>query len=613
MNYMNMNGINEHAVNPVNADDAPESGYDASNAVSTVEPGGNASGAVSVAASGTVAVASAVEPTDGADATVSVVESGAAIEPAVYVAGGTEEKPDRLRLDPAAELAVKPAGISLDWRFTAFLPVMGFLFIKWVAYGGGHGISVTVFTLMFAASALLWFKARNIRPSNGVYLYLGWILLAALSFTLYRNPMLETILLLLIIAAVPYFFAAACEVRTENRLGGFLILDAWDALLSIPFGGSAACLSAFGAGLKRGRLSKGILFTLLGVLLTLPVTMGVAILLRQADAAFDALWLRLNQRFTLTLTTNITQALLSLPATLYLFGLFYGTNARKGSPKRTPEQAAALANRCRLLPGAFAAGCITPLLCMYVLFFLSQTAYFLNAFKGLLPAGMTYAEYARRGFFELCTVSGINLVLIVTLALFARRGAGIMRKIYTLALSLFSIALIVISLRKMLLYIGYYGLTPKRLETSWFMVFLLLVFLLNILWVFRPSFNLVRWSAAAGAVMLLMFCYADISALIPNYNVDAYRDGRLAQLDLDILRDLGDGATPRLLEVMLDEEMDGGLRESARMILWERASQVRRQDMDAAPDWRGWTLAGSRSDHLLREHSAQILAGPPAF
>ena len=38
---------------------------------------------------------------------------------------------------------------------------------------------------------------------------------------------------------------------------------------------------------------------------------------------------------------------------------------------------------------------------VYVLYLVSQLAYFSGGFSGILPKGYTMAEYARRGFFEM--------------------------------------------------------------------------------------------------------------------------------------------------------------------------------------------------------------------
>ncbi|MDR1194814.1 MAG: DUF4173 domain-containing protein [Peptococcaceae bacterium] len=507
---------------------------------------------------------------------------------------------------PIAAAGKPPLGIKeADWWLALILPVIGFLFIELVVESG-WGIGVAIFALIFAAGLLVWFRYRGIKPPRGTYGYLAWILLAAASFSLERNSGPQTLLLPLMIMAVPYFVAAACGVRTEGRLGGYLPLDAWDSLLAVPLGHFTSFFAVFGAGVKGKRGGRGVAFALLGVFLTLPAFLLVSAMLSDADAAFELIWLRLGQRITAELAENAFKVLLSIPATLYLFGLLYGTAAREGLAWREPERAAALAGRCRWLPGAMVAGGITPLLLVYIVFFCSQMAYFLNAFRGLLPAGIGYAEYARRGFFELCAVSGINLAFIGLMAFFTRRdaaGRGV-EKIYTVALSLFSVGLIMISLRKMLLYIDYYGLTPRRLSTSWFMLFLLLVFVLAVVRLFRPSLNVVKGAVAAGGIMLLLFCYGNTNGWIADYNVAAYREGRLEQLDLSLLHSLGDITTSSLLTVMLDEGIDSGLRDEARHILRQRANTLGRRPEET--DWRRWTLAGGRSARLLRDYQEAI-------
>ncbi|MFZ3102315.1 MAG: DUF4153 domain-containing protein [Desulfitobacteriaceae bacterium] len=47
---------------------------------------------------------------------------------------------------------------------------------------------------------------------------------------------------------------------------------------------------------------------------------------------------------------------------------------------------------------------LTALNLVFIVYFLSQLTYLFSAFNNRLPELMTYAEYARRGFFELCTV-----------------------------------------------------------------------------------------------------------------------------------------------------------------------------------------------------------------
>ena len=78
------------------------------------------------------------------------------------------------------------------------------------------------------------------------------------------------------------------------------------------------------------------------------------------------------------------------------------------------------------LDTAFITAFLGALSVVYLVYLFSQLAYFFNAFRGLLPEGydFSYAEYARRGFFELCAVAGINLVLLMGAMLFSRKKEG---------------------------------------------------------------------------------------------------------------------------------------------------------------------------------------------
>ena len=104
---------------------------------------------------------------------------------------------------------------------------------------------------------------------------------------------------------------------------------------------------------------------------------------------------------------------------------------------------------------------------------------------------MTYAEYARRGFFELCTVAGINLAVITVAHFIIKQEAGksdgkdqetkqkapkTLRAEFAV-LCLFTMMLIATAVSKMAMYISYYGLTQLRVYTAWFMLLLFIVFI----------------------------------------------------------------------------------------------------------------------------------------
>ena len=94
-------------------------------------------------------------------------------------------------------------------------------------------------------------------------------------------------------------------------------------------------------------------------------------------------------------------------------------------------------------------------------------------------AGLTYAEYARRGFFELVCVAALTLplLLVADWALDKQdpRAVRRVRGIAWLMLGLLSVIL-ASALSRMALYTGAYGLTEQRLYTTAFMGWLIVVF-----------------------------------------------------------------------------------------------------------------------------------------
>ncbi|MCL2496075.1 MAG: DUF4173 domain-containing protein, partial [Clostridiales bacterium] len=422
----------------------------------------------------------------------------------------------------------------------------GYLCVKLVL-SSGLGLGVTVFTLLFAAALVYWFCANKVRLAPESLAYLALILLIAAYFTLYDNSLLKILALLLLPLLTGYFIATAGNIRLQAQLGPYLPFDLGDTLLARPFADIGVLPRLLHTKSLKSAKSQNIALLLLGLALSIPVCLVLISLLQSADAAFSALWRRLMDLFFSSAITNILQFLISLPLACYFFAVLYGGK----KPRRDVENAHKLAEKLRFLPNLLVIGGITPMLLIYVTFFLAQTAYFLSAFSGLLPQGYIYSEYARRGFFELCAVSGVNLAAIFTLMFLSKKSAGngLLYRIYTVLLSLFSLALIAISLRKMLLYIQIYGLTPLRVYTSWTMLLLALFFLFIIVKTWRPRFNAAKWSAIATVSMFLILCFANPDMQIARYNVRAYSEGRLPTVDVELLEYLGDAAVPYLLEI----------------------------------------------------------------
>ena len=224
-----------------------------------------------------------------------------------------------------------------------------------------------------------------------------------------------------------------------------------------------------------------------------------------------------------------------------------------------------------------------------------QWTYLFGGQANVTAAGFTYAEYARRGFFELLLVAVLTLGLIVGLQALARRRsrpeAGIFQALSTLLIGLV-LVLIAAALQRMLLYEEAYGYTELRLYVHVFLVWLAAVFgwFALTLWT-RPAWFAGGCSVAAlGFLLTLNLINPD--ATIAAQNLDRY--AQTGKLDAYYLTRLSVDAVPVLLPAL--PQVRGAAHEILRAHL-ARQLQALESDPGAA-DWRGWNLA--RADAAAR-------------
>jgi Domain of unknown function (DUF4173) len=234
---------------------------------------------------------------------------------------------------------------------------------------------------------------------------------------------------------------------------------------------------------------------------------------------------------------------------------------------------------------------------LFLAFVLVQLRYLFGG-QALVEARtqLTYAEYARQGFFELVAVA--VLVLLVLLAADAllrgeeSRGALLVRGLSWCLLALVFVVM-VSALQRMRLYEEVYGLTQLRIYAVGIIGWLGVVFAwfgLTVLRGRRCSFALGAVVAGFAATAVLNVVNPD--ALIARTNLDRSR------VDIPYVAGLSDDAVPALLERLPCLRPD--LRRALALELLRRTP--------AGSDWRSFNLARSRADVLLAEHHDELVA-----
>jgi hypothetical protein len=247
---------------------------------------------------------------------------------------------------------------------------------------------------------------------------------------------------------------------------------------------------------------------------------------------------------------------------------------------------------------AFAAAEVTVALWVLNLLFLGFMAVQLRYLFGgadliEVTAGLTYAEYARRGFFELVATTAL-VVPILLLADWAaapgtpRSGAAL--RATTLVLVVLLLGVIASAAYRMRLYQEAYGLTELRLYVSMVIVWLVAVLGWLVLTVLRGR----RERFASGAIIAGLACIAALHLLNPDALIVRVNIGRAAagaEYDGTYLQTLSADAVPAILGRL--DELPEGERCSVVRMLEERWSGER------PGGWRTWNLSDWRARRLV--------------
>ncbi|PWR12383.1 DUF4173 domain-containing protein [Micromonospora sicca] len=166
----------------------------------------------------------------------------------------------------------------------------------------------------------------------------------------------------------------------------------------------------------------------------------------------------------------------------------------------------------------------------------------------LRTAGLTYAEYARGGFWQLLAVSALTLLVIAGAMRWAprrTRADRVLIRVLVGGLTALSLVVVASALYRMRVYTDAYGATRLRLVVATAELWLGLLFVLvGVATVRLRSGWLPRLALGAAVVALLGLAVVNPDRLIANWNVDRWQ--RIDRLDVDYLSGLSADAVPAL-------------------------------------------------------------------
>lgn len=374
--------------------------------------------------------------------------------------------------------------------------------------------NIPLITAAYAAVVIFWLRKEKKRMAAESWFWLAVMGAVAIPYVFWSiMPVLQVLVLL--VTTAYWTLSASGALIEQHETSQWILVDVWHAVADVPFRHIFCFWRELRGGVRRTRSGRRMAGMILGLGIAVPVLAVALPLLGRADAGFQILVRQGMDYFWRNCLGYFLRFLLSVPVAAYLFGLAYGGIVRKSTRHFHKDSASAVVMKLHAVPDVAVSTAVVAVCAAYLAFIGLQSSYLFSAFAGLRPENFTYAEYARQGFFELCQISLLNIAVLLGANSFsktARRENKVLRWLNVL-MSVLTLLLILTAASKMLLYISAYGFTVKRILTSVFMLWMAIVFVLNVVQQ-RRELPFVQYAVLSGAILFCALCVAPVGHLV---------------------------------------------------------------------------------------------------
>ncbi len=353
-------------------------------------------------------------------------------------------------------------------------------------------------------------------------------------------------------------------------------------------GGAFGALGAVPAALTpvRGR-KRRVGAAAMGVVLAAALLALLVHVLAAGDALFAAVTAALRDAFSALFDTDapaIQELCWALVLTPFVFSLLYRLRHPAPVRPRSAAKAPAIDPVTVLILLAAMDG-------LYLLFLLVQSAGLFGGEQYLAQRGLSYAQWARSGFFEMTGVTAVNLLVLLSAAGLTRRGGRgwLLVRALSALLCLESLVLLSSALWRMCLYVSAYGLSYKRALTYWGMAMMALFLLLALRKVWRPDTSFCRAAFPLALAGWLVLNCADLERLVARDQVDRYLSGQSSHISIEYLIRLHSYSVLPELERLAGQTVlsdESGYVQVDSVLAHQRA-----RARAACADWRSWDLS----------------------
>ncbi|MDF1497921.1 MAG: DUF4173 domain-containing protein [Patescibacteria group bacterium] len=443
--------------------------------------------------------------------------------------------------------------LLLKLIFSAVLAIFWVVFLWNFWHKGIYalGFNATAFGLLFLGLFVwvLYKKGQYIKHD------LFWIIpmvLIFLSYSIYDNPFLKIISILILPAMFTIFFIQSFLTDKKTRIWDFeFILKVINRFFTFPRRINQTVRLYLNLIIPAGKTKKNTIFRIAtGIILFLIIALTVFIpLLSSADAIFADKMQVVNDWFLNIFSSIYVYKLLTVIVLSVLFFSVLNAWSRKFDYK---ENDGSDKNIDPIVSGIVLGG----VLCLYLLFLWVQAN---RLWIGVLPFDFKETEsLVKGGFWQLLFLSIINILIYF----FVYRKTSLLVQQILTAFTVASLFLLVSAGYRMGLYVIYYGFSYEKFFASYAVIYCAILFV----WLIIKLFSRQRANILKFVIVLFLWMYA-VVAILPveqfilrtNIALVNIKDSRIRLFELTML-------SPDVLSLIKKYERQGMLKENSEYL-----------------------------------------------
>jgi hypothetical protein len=463
-----------------------------------------------------------------------------------------------------------------DWIFFILCLVLG-VTAEESFFRGEIGISYLVFIFLFYAVFFWRFRGFKFSHQRFGYLVLICIWLLAISYFIHVSKFFNVLNVLIIPSLVIFHLILVTSQKSIPWSKPVFIHYLFSRIFeSLKY--NVVFTSVLGKILKKGMNEDKYLVwkkILIGLLISIPILFVVLYLLMSADTQFEKMMGDIPHLFKIIDGDSIARLIVILIFAFAFFGLLQVL---------LKKQIKAIIHKVTVpslkMDAIISITVLVLINAVYLLFTVVQFKYF---FSGSLNGDFTYAEYARKGFFELLFVTLINLSFTVLILNFVETTSNLIKRLIQIlltALVLSSGVMLSSAFMRLSMYEEAYGFTFIRVMAHSFMIFLVVIYLYTLFKIWIVKLSLFHFYFISGLLYYTGMNMIDVEKIIVTQNIERYE--QTGKIDPYYLNSLYYTGVMGMIELYEKNSEIPGLKD----LLKERKQLVNNE----TPSWQSYNL-----------------------